>query len=349
MARLPACAFIATLLFLVACACVSAAPKSSLVDLPLGDRRIPSSHASSIGIPTDESHRVRFDGEKLVRLVIYPEPTIEQLSADARIQALADARAYRDGLVFYLEDALRLDVWGVQKMHSGAYAIDVRCSVDELAIVKDSLKIDRDERVKLLVVSENIQEAIEGERIRLFGEEQMREMKKKPLPGPAPKPSPSPNSWFKEYHSYPDIITFFSSLAAANPSIATFTPSIGKTYEGRDLAAFTICSVPAEVRDAVGVKQVWWQGMIHAREWIAGATVQYLAHRLVTAYGDAADVDHEWAVSVLNQTEFTIIPAVNPDGYDYAWNKNRLWRKNRRPVKGTYGVDLNRCGSDFGA
>jgi hypothetical protein len=34
---------------------------------------------------------------------------------------------------------------------------------------------------------------------------------------------------------------------------------------------------------------------------------------------------------------------MNIDGYDYTWNNNRLWRKNRRQNSfGAYGVDLNR-------
>ena len=38
-----------------------------------------------------------------------------------------------------------------------------------------------------------------------------------------------------------------------------------------------------------------------------------------------------------------VIPLVNPDGYNYAWTRDRLWRKNRRAnTGGSFGVDLNR-------
>lgn len=35
-------------------------------------------------------------------------------------------------------------------------------------------------------------------------------------------------------------------------------------------------------------------------------------------------------------------PFVNPDGFDFTWTDDRLWRKNRRNNGNSYGVDLNR-------
>jgi murein tripeptide amidase MpaA len=38
------------------------------------------------------------------------------------------------------------------------------------------------------------------------------------------------------------------------------------------------------------------------------------------------------------------MPLVNPDGYEYSWTTDRLWRKNRTPNLGSscVGTDLNR-------
>lgn len=44
----------------------------------------------------------------------------------------------------------------------------------------------------------------------------------------------------------------------------------------------------------------------------------------------------------VQNTEFFIMPVVNPDGYRYSYTKDRLWRKNRRYNGKCYGVDLNR-------
>ena len=34
---------------------------------------------------------------------------------------------------------------------------------------------------------------------------------------------------------------------------------------------------------------------------------------------------------LLQKYDFYIIPVLNPDGYEYTWNGNRMWRKNRKP------------------
>jgi hypothetical protein len=47
--------------------------------------------------------------------------------------------------------------------------------------------------------------------------------------------------------------------------------------------------------------------------------------------------------ALLEQRDIWVIPVQNPDGYQYTFTTERLWRKNRRlNSDGTYGVDLNR-------
>lgn len=76
---------------------------------------------------------------------------------------------------------------------------------------------------------------------------------------------------------------------------------------------------------------LWIDGGIHAREWISPAAVTYIIDYLVEN-SDNLDVD------------YYILPVVNPDGYEYTFASDRLWRKNRRKVgySGCAGVDLNR-------
>ncbi|GAA6005578.1 putative metallocarboxypeptidase [Rhodotorula paludigena] len=83
-------------------------------------------------------------------------------------------------------------------------------------------------------------------------------------------------------------------------------------------------------------------GTQHAREWIAASTILYLVHDLVAPGEDGLARGH----SLLDKVKFTFIPVVNPDGYVYSWDHDRLWRKSRQPVRpddpSCVGIDLNR-------
>ena len=35
-------------------------------------------------------------------------------------------------------------------------------------------------------------------------------------------------------------------------------------------------------------------------------------------------------------------PIWNPDGYEYVWDVNNMWRTNRKPAGSSFGIDLNR-------
>ncbi|KAG0206437.1 hypothetical protein BGX28_002109 [Mortierella sp. GBA30] len=149
------------------------------------------------------------------------------------------------------------------------------------------------------------------------------------------------NTWFQNYHPHEEIKDFFVQLADDYPNLISYIPSIGQTVEGRDI--FAIKLTAKEQDGSVKEKpQIWWQGLQHAREWAGGSTVQYLTHHLTSNYGKNDNI-----TAILRDTEFIIVPVMNVDGYDYTWNNNRLWRKNRRKVGlGAYGVDLNRNWDD---
>ncbi|KAH8302226.1 hypothetical protein KR044_004254 [Drosophila immigrans] len=74
----------------------------------------------------------------------------------------------------------------------------------------------------------------------------------------------------------------------------------------------------------------------HAREWITVSTSLNCIYQLTERYTRN--------IEVLRNLRFIIVPLVNPDGYEYSRTKNRNWRKNRRPHKGTkfVGTDCNR-------
>ncbi|KAI9291204.1 peptidase M14, carboxypeptidase A, partial [Neoconidiobolus thromboides FSU 785] len=84
-------------------------------------------------------------------------------------------------------------------------------------------------------------------------------------------------------------------------------------------------------------KKVYFESLIHAREWITGSTLQYVLNHLITNRQSDPAIK-----SLLDQIEIIAVPVVNPDGYAYTWSGDRLWRKNRRSVTGGVGIDLNR-------
>lgn len=138
------------------------------------------------------------------------------------------------------------------------------------------------------------------------------------------------SNWFSDYHTYTEIQVWYKALAAEHPGLVTFVPSIGKTHQGRDIFAVHINFTPVD-QDK---KQIWIQGLIHAREWISGSVVQYISNQLVLG-GHSIPAP-------LRDVEYIIIPVVNPDGYAFTWTGNRLWRKNMAPALLGRGVDLNR-------
>ncbi|KAJ8686548.1 hypothetical protein QAD02_022342 [Eretmocerus hayati] len=126
------------------------------------------------------------------------------------------------------------------------------------------------------------------------------------------------------YHRLDDMYGYLDYVARTYPNCSIRT--IGKSHEGR---ALKVLHIGAEDQN---VPAIWIDGGIHAREWISPAVVTYIIDYLVK-YGNKFKV------------QYYIMPMVNPDGYEYTFQVDRLWRKNRRrPKRGQscHGVDLNR-------
>lgn len=140
---------------------------------------------------------------------------------------------------------------------------------------------------------------------------------------------------YDRYHTPTEGIDFFSNLAGAFSDIAVLQ-SIGKSVEDRDLWALRITDNPQVVE--ADEAQIFFCALHHAREWATHELILNLAEYLLTRYESDLRVQH-----IVDNSVVWILLAANPDGFEYTWTVDRMWRKNRQPNGGgSYGVDLNR-------
>ena len=146
---------------------------------------------------------------------------------------------------------------------------------------------------------------------------------------------------FTVYRDYDDpsrgVAAYLRAFAAAHANVAV--DSIGATWQGRPILAVKV----GPPGDDPARPNVVFVATYHAREWAATEMalrlVRFLADSLAARPGGAA---------LLASRDIWVIPVVNPDGYEYTFTTDRLWRKNRRPNgDGSFGVDLNRNHAGF--
>jgi len=203
-----------------------------------------------------------------------------------------------------------VDIWGAHED-----SIDFRVTPQQFAHLQK-------QGLPMTVISANVQTAIDEEYARIANSSAHHAT----FPDPA---------WFTEYHTYEQINQWFDALTLAFPQRVRRVGTIGTTVNGRVLTAYAFSDWSVG-----GAKpQAYIQALIHAREWIAGATVQWIADRLAQA-NDAE------TLAVLRDYEIHVVPMMNPDGYAFTWptsGNSRMWRKNRRPNgNNIFGVDNNR-------
>ncbi|KAM3512716.1 hypothetical protein MY11210_003669 [Beauveria gryllotalpidicola] len=139
--------------------------------------------------------------------------------------------------------------------------------------------------------------------------------------------------------SVTEIESAIKGLQKTYPEKISFEPAGAKTHEGREIHY-----------GVVGNKEprAFLTSGVHARERGGPDNVLYLVSDLLWAdqqntgltYGDKSyDVSQ---VRQILDAGIAIIPAVNPDGINYDQTTDLCWRKNRRPVEGGIGVDINR-------
>jgi len=139
------------------------------------------------------------------------------------------------------------------------------------------------------------------------------------------EPEPRYDLDWDDYYQHDVINSFLEELASLNDFAEVIT--IGQSYEGRDM------KVLRTNKAGPGAPTVWFECGIHAREWISPAVCTYVIREIVENAATNGYVD---------QINFHFLPVANPDGYEYTFSTDRLWRKTRSPQGVCYGVDPNR-------
>jgi len=139
---------------------------------------------------------------------------------------------------------------------------------------------------------------------------------------------------WRRYHRLDTIYGWMKSLADENRDVMSVI-SIGHSAEGRHILAARIGSNSNPRKPGIFI-----EGGIHAREWISPASVTYIIKQLVLRPENR---------DLIDKFDFYIVPVLNPDGYEYTHNVDRMWRKNRARddsflniITNCRGVDLNR-------
>ena len=153
--------------------------------------------------------------------------------------------------------------------------------------------------------------------------------------------APENNVFFSDYQPLSVIepwLRLLSSLFATHVR----TVHIGVSSQGRSILGLRVGVHPTNDNDAHAPtrKTVLVIGGQHAREWISTSTANYIAYNLITSYGKDRHI-----TKLLENFDFVFIPTLNPDGYVYTWETDRLWRKNRQPTTLRFcpGIDLDRA------
>ena len=167
---------------------------------------------------------------------------------------------------------------------------------------------------------------------------------------------------WRDYDGSDGLAQYMYDLEAANEDILDLEV-IGHTYgtdpEGdgpdtpREIIALRLSAGDVQGPSDDGTKPaVLYSSLLHAREWIGGEVNRRLLEWFIKGWREVKpDV-----VNILTNTELWFVLVQNPDGYQYTFDVDRLWRKTLRDndpdgpgplapddkITGVDGVDGNR-------
>uniref|UniRef100_A0A182N406 Zinc carboxypeptidase A 1 n=1 Tax=Anopheles dirus TaxID=7168 RepID=A0A182N406_9DIPT len=141
-----------------------------------------------------------------------------------------------------------------------------------------------------------------------------------------PKNTPPEEFSWQFYHHLDTINDWLRYQVSRHANLQLL--ELNASYENRTLYGVKLSKDPSNSAIVV-------ECGIHAREWISPASCTFVLNELLSS--DREEVRH-----LADSYNWIIFPVVNPDGYQYTFEGDRLWRKNTKPYGICRGVDLNR-------
>jgi hypothetical protein len=122
-------------------------------------------------------------------------------------------------------------------------------------------------------------------------------------------------------------------IAKDNPQLVKLEV-LGRTAQGREYIALKVTKGARNKPDGLR-PAVLYASTFHAREWISTEVNRRLLHW----YLDRWNAKDKQVTKLLQTTELWFVLVHNPDGYQYTFDAERLWRKNLRDNNGNGEVD----------
>ncbi|KAI0552489.1 hypothetical protein F4679DRAFT_534285 [Xylaria curta] len=309
--------------------------------------RLASSSASSTSSPRSLLRRL-FDrlpstsssrasaGDSLTRWVDDRPRLIESLKEyqDQVVIRFNISQPEHEAALRTVVDRMLLDVWGFADNH-----VDVRIPSRRVRFLTRALPSSMRENHSILVPDlARAAAATYPSRRSLTHAYQLYDRGTASASHALPKKHDVVDVFFQDYQPYSVMVAWMrliDSMFRGRGLVKMI--SIGKSYEGRDIPALRVGlrpdDDPSQHREVLLVT-----GGLHAREWISTSSVNYAAWSFIQS------VDRDPIVQkILERFDLVFIPVLNPDGYEYTWEVDRLWRKSRQRTKMSYcpGFDLD--------
>lgn len=150
-----------------------------------------------------------------------------------------------------------------------------------------------------------------------------------------------PLTWMR-YHRYSDIIKFLEHIQRRHRAVELIP--IGTSYEGMPLVIVKMSFrnendaelEPLKNKKKGGVyrkkprkkkskKAIFIEAGAHGQEWISPAVATWIIDYIL----QNADGNDTVLAETIQSVDWYVLPLLNPDGYEYSHQFDRLWRKNR--------------------